>query len=112
VKCKGIQSINSQPSNNKHLPSQLLGVSPEVIRAVTEIVKSSLGITNTPSVSSSANSGNQNSNTVDNSGQIDTLNNTNITTQNNMQNLLQVNQEIKINPLGKENLDHTVDTLL
>ncbi len=103
-KCKGINTNGS--SDSKQLPAQLIGVSPDIIRAVTEIVKTSLGITNTHSVSSSINSGNQNSNTVDNSGQIETLNNTTIGHQNNTQNLLQVNQDIKINPLGKENLDH------
>jgi uncharacterized C2H2 Zn-finger protein len=84
----------------------LLGVNPEIIRAVADIFKASLGLTNYPSVSNDNNSGNQTRQNIENNGQIDTLNNNNIATQNNTQNNLQVSQDIHINPLGKENLSH------
>ena len=103
-RCKGQKTENTSGGNTPSA-NVLLGVSPEIIRAVAEIVKASFGFTNPSSVNSDNNSGNQNNQSIDNS-QIDTLNNNNITTQNNMQNNLQVNQDIHVNPLGKENLSH------
>jgi DNA-directed RNA polymerase subunit RPC12/RpoP len=88
------------------ISKQLLQVTPEIIRAVTEVVKASLGITNSQSVTNTDQSDSNNCTSIENSGQISNLTNTNIATQNNTQNNLQVNQDIHVNPLGKENLSH------
>jgi len=103
-------SINAD-SKFKSMP--LLQVTPQTISAIAEIIKASLF--NTGSIDSSNSkkvinndTNTSNSNNLNNQNQIDTQNNniTNIATQNNTQNNLQVNQDIHINPLGKENLSH------
>jgi hypothetical protein len=101
-RCKGIKQDNLP--EHRPLPYPLLGVSPDIIRAVTEIVKTSLGITNSHSVTNTDQSDSKNCPSIENNGRISNL--TNIATQNNTQNNLQLTQDIHVNPLGKENLSH------
>jgi hypothetical protein len=96
--CKSKQQV---PSTPKSFP--LLQVTPETIAAIAELIKATASST----VTGSNNTNSSITNQTDNSS--NKTNNQhigdNITNNNN----LLINQDIKINPLGKENLDHITE---
>ena len=94
--CKSKQSVSAcKPALH------LLQVTPETIAAITEIIKASMLGT----VTGSHNANSYNTIQTDNSTNSVDVDNS-LTQNNTNHNNLTINQDIKINPLGKENLDH------
>ena len=91
----------TKPSTPKSFP--LLQVTPETIAAITELIKATASGTMTGSHNTNSSITNQTDNSTNKTN--NQHNGDNITNNNN----LLINQDIKINPLGKENLDHITE---
>jgi hypothetical protein len=78
-------------------------VTPETIAAITELIKATASGTMTGSHNTNSSITNQTDNSTNKTN--NQHNGDNITNNNN----LLINQDIKINPLGKENLDHITE---
>ncbi len=96
--CKAKSDISSKTGS---LP--LLQATPEIIASIAAIIKATSVLNGTQNGNYNTNS---NSNTTNqHNGDVQNIGRDNITNTNN----LLINQEIKINPLGKENLDHITE---
>lgn len=95
------KSKTQRPSAHKSFP--LLQVTPETIAAITELIKATSSGTVTGSHNTNSSITNQTDNSTNKTN--NQHNGDNITNNNN----LLINQDIKINPLGKENLDHITE---